>query len=236
MVTAITSALYSSASGTARQFFYWISMLVVALIAALTLMEAFGVYLFRHRSWSEGTNAQVIQIHERALYYTNVWVKPSDLRRELPTGVQPTFVWVLAEINPTDARAKLFLRLMTLPEDLFFLVLVWLVRSMVLSAWTGQSGEITPFILDNVRRLRWIAGLLAAVWVYHLFLPTLTGELSAYAGPARNALPNYVGQGVAEIIPWYLTNGYLAVALLLLILAQVFSYGVRLQKDVEGLV
>ena len=101
---------------------------------------------------------------------------------------------------------------------------------MVLSAWAGQSGEVTPFIRDNVRRLRWIAGLLAALWVYHLFLPTLTDELSFYS-----ALNNF-GQGVGEDTPWYLTNGYLAVALLLLILAQVFSYGVRLQKDVEGLV
>ena len=41
---------------------------------------------------------------------------------------------------------------------------------------------------------------------------------------------------IGEDFPWYLTNGSLAVALLLLILAQVISYGVRLQKDVEGLV
>jgi hypothetical protein len=106
---------------------------------------------------------------------------------------------------------------------------------MVLSAWSAQSGEVTLFIRDNVRRLRWIAGLLAGLWVYHLFLPALTDELSFYAGAAPNALNNFA-PAVAEDIPWYLTNGYLAVALLLLILAQVFSHGVRLQKDVEGLV
>ena len=101
---------------------------------------------------------------------------------------------------------------------------------MVLSAWAGQSGEVTPFIRDNVRRLRWIAGLLAALWGYHLFLPTLTDELSFYT-----ELSNF-GPMIGEDVPWYLTNGSLAVALLLLILAQVISYGVRLQKDVEGLV
>jgi len=122
------------------------------------------------------------------------------------------------------------LGMMTLPEDLFFLALVWLVRNMVLSAWARQSGEVTPFIRDNVRRLRWIAGLLAALWVYHLLLPTLINELSFYS-----ALNNF-GQVIGEDTPWYLTNGSLGVALLLLILAQVFSYGVRLQKDVEGLV
>jgi hypothetical protein len=59
--------------------------------------------------------------------------------------------------------------------------------------------------------------------------------LSFYAGATPNAVNNFA-QAVGEDTPWYLTNGYLAVALLLLILAQVFSYGVRLQKDVEGLV
>jgi hypothetical protein len=236
MVTTGTATQNPSASGTAHWLFYWISMLAVISIATLTVLEAFGVYYFPHRSWSEGIDSTVIQTRGGAAYYTYMSVKPSDLRRQFPAGVQPTFVGVLAEINPTDARARLFLRLMTLPENLFFLFLVWLVRSVVFSAWAGQSSETTPFILDNVRRLRWMAGLFAALWVYHLFLPTLTGELSAYAGPSRNALTNFVVQGVREIIPWYLTNGYLAVALLLLILAQVFSYGVRLQEDVEGLV
>src|SRR5215467_7106582 len=236
MVTPITATLNASASGTARRLFYWISMLVVILIAAITVMEAFGVYFFPHRSWSEGINAKVIQVQGGAFYYRYISIKPSDVRLQLPAGMKPTFMGVLAEIRPTDARGKLFLRLMTLPEDLFLLGLIWLVRGMVLSAWAGQAGEVTPFIRENVRRLRWIAGLLAALWVYHLFLPSLTDELSAYAGPSRNALNNFSQGGVAEIIPWYLTNGYLAVALLLLILAQVFSYGVRLEKDVEGLV
>ena len=235
MFTTITATLNPSASRTARELFYWISLLVVVLIAAVTVMEAFGVYYFPHRSWSEGINARVIQIRGGALYHEYIAVKPTDLRLQLPAGVQPTFMGIAAPIRPTDARGTLFLRLMTLPEDLFFLALVWILRSMVLSAWGGQSGEVTPFIRENVRRLRWIAGLLAALWVYHLFLPTFTGELSFYAGAAPNAINNF-GQHIGEDIPWYLTNGSLAVALLLLILAQVFSYGVRLQKDVEGLV
>jgi len=230
MFTPTTTMLNTSASGTARQLFYWISMLVVTLIAAVTVMEAFGVYFFPHRSWSEGINPRVIQTRQAALYHRYIAVNTSDLRRELPAGVQPTFMGVAAVIKPTDARGKLFLRLMTLPEDLFFLVLVCLVRNMVLSAWAGQSGEVTPFIRDNVRRLRWIAVLLAALWAYHLFLPTLTDELSFYTEL------NNLGPMIGEDFPWYLSNGSLAVSLMLLILAQVISYGVRLQKDVEGLV
>jgi len=236
MITPTTVTVNASASRSGRQLFYWISMLAVTLIVAITVMEAFGVYYFPHRSWSEGIDAKVIQFRGGANYYLYISVKPADLRLQLPAGMKPTFMGVLAEIRPTDARAKLFLRLMTVPEDIFLLALLWLVRGMVLSAWAGQAGEVTPFIRDNVRGLRWIAGLLAALWVYHLFLPTLTDELSAYAGATPNALNNFAQVGVAEVIPWYLTNGYLAVALLLLILAQVFSYGFRLQKDVEGLV
>src|SRR5262249_41354287 len=161
--------------------------------------------------WSEGISPKVIQTRGGALYHEYIAVKSSDLQRQLPTGVQPTFLGVAAAIQPTDTRGQVFLRLMTLPEDLFFLVLIWLVINIVLSAWTGEAGDVTPFIRDNVRRLRWIAGLLAALWVYHLFLPTLTEEVSFYS-----ALNNF-GPVIAEVPPWYLTNGSLAVALLLLI-------------------
>ena len=79
-------------------------MLIVTLIAALSVMEAFGVYYFPHRSWSEGINPRVIQIRGGARYYEYISVKPSDLRLQLPAGVQPTFMGVLAEINqPTHA-------------------------------------------------------------------------------------------------------------------------------------
>jgi len=237
MVTPIAATLNSTASGIGRQFFYWISMLVVALIAALTVMEAFGIYYFPHRSWSEGVNPNVVQIRGGAIYNQYISVNPSDLRFEFTADIHPMFLGVFADLTRIDAGGKLFLRLMTLPEDLFLLALVFLVRGMILSAWAGQSGEVTPFIQDNVRRLRWIAGFLAAMWVYHLFLPTFTNELSFYAGATPNALNNFAqNKGIGQVFPWYLSNGYLAVSLLLLILAQVFSYGVRLQKDVEGLV
>src|SRR5689334_756455 len=130
MVTPVTATMNPPARGTARQLFYWASTLVVTLIAALTVLEAFGVYVFPHRSWSEGINPRVIQFRGGVTYYKYISVKPSDLRRDLPSGVQPTFMGILADVGgrrPTDARGKFFLRLMTLPEDLFFLALVWLV-------------------------------------------------------------------------------------------------------------
>jgi hypothetical protein len=215
---------------TPRRVFYWISLLVVIAIAAQTALELLDVHVFPRQSWSEGISPRVIQTRNSKLYYEYISVRPSDLQLKLRDGVQPSFLGVAAVVHPTNTAAKLLLRAMTIPDDLFFLALVWMMRSMVLSAWKSRVEPVTPFIRGNVWRLRWIAVLFGAMWVYHSFLPQLTEEVSLYS-----AL-NDIGLVIAETRPWYLTNGYLAVALLLLVLAQVFAHGVRLQKDVEGLV
>jgi hypothetical protein len=216
--------------GTLRQWFYWLSLLVVLAIAAQTTLEALDIHVFPRRSWSDGISPKVIQTRNSKLYFEYMSVRASDLQMKLPDGVQPVFLGVAAVVHPDNTAAKLLLRSMTIPDDLFLLALVWMVRSMVLAAWKSRVEPITPFIRENVWRLRWIAVLFGAMWVYHSFLPMLTEEVSFYT-----AL-NDIGPVIAETQPWYLTNGSLGIALLLLILAQVFSYGVRLQKDVEGLV
>jgi hypothetical protein len=216
--------------GTLRQWFYWISLLIVMVIAAQTVLEALDVHYFPRRSWSEGISPKVIQTQNTKIYFEFISVRRSDLQLKLPDGVQPVFLGITAIVRPTNTAAKLLLRTMTIPDDLFLLALVWMIRSMVLAAWKSQVDPITPFIRGNVWRLRWIAVLFGALWVYHSILPVLTNEVSGYS-----ALNDF-GPVIAETQPWYLTNGSLGIALLLLILAQVFSYGVRLQKDVEGLV
>jgi hypothetical protein len=216
--------------GTLRQWFYWISLLVVLAIAAQTTLEALDIHYFPRRSWSEGISPKVIQTLNSKIFFEYIAVRPSDLQLKLPPGVQPVFLGVTALVRPTNAASKLLLRTMTIPDDLFLLALVWMMRSMVLAAWKSPKEPITPFIRENVWRLRWIAVLFGAMWVYHCILPVLTNEVSGYS-----ALNDF-GPVIAETQPWYLTNGSLGIALLLLILAQVFSYGVRLQKDVEGLV
>jgi hypothetical protein len=213
-----------------RQWFYWLSLLLVLAIAAQTTLDALDIHYFPRRSWSEGISPKVIQTLNSKIYFEFITVRSSDLQLKLPDGVQPVFLGITALVRPTNKVSKLLLRTMTIPDDLFLLALVWMVRSMVLAAWKSAAEPITPFIRENVWRLRWIAVLFGAMWVYHNILFALTEEVSAYS-----AL-NGFGPVIAETPPWYLTNGSLGIALLLLILAQVFSYGVRLQKDVEGLV
>jgi hypothetical protein len=215
---------------TARRIVYWLSLVVVILIATQTILDALGVTLIPRRSWSEGISPKVIQVPGQALYHEYIALKREDLKIELPEGVQTSFLGLAAIVHPTTPAAKALLRLMTVPEDLFFLGIAWLLRSMVLMAWGNPTGAITPFIRVNVVRLRWIAVLFGALWVYHLFLPQLIEEVSFYT-----TLNNF-GPVIGEDPPWFLTNGSLGIALLLLILAEVFSRGVRLEKDVEGLV
>ena len=220
----------TSTATAARRVFYWLSLIVVILISAQTVLDALGVTLIPRRSWSEGISPKVIQVPGRTIYYEYIALKRENLRIQLPDGVQTSFLGLAAVVNPTTAAAKALLRAMTIPEDLFFLGIIWLRRSMVLTAWSNPQGAITPFIRANVVRLRWIAFLFGALWIYHLFLPQLIEEVSFYS-----ALNNF-GPVIGEEPPWFLTNGTLGVALLLLVLAEVFSRGVRLEKDVEGLV
>src|SRR5438552_973571 len=120
-------------NGTPRRLFYWISLLVVISIAVQTALEGLDVHLFPRRSWSEGISPKVIQTPDTKLYYEYIEVRPSDLQMKLPPGVQPAFLGVLAVVHPTNTAAKLLLRAMTIPDDLFLLALVWMMRSMVLS-------------------------------------------------------------------------------------------------------
>lgn len=215
---------------TARRLFYWLSLIFVILIAVQTLLDAAGITVIPRRSWSEGISPKVIQTPGRAIYYEYIALKREDLKIQLPDGVQSSFLGLAAVINPTGKMAKVLLRTMTIPEDLFFLGIVWLLRSMILRVWVSPQGAITPFIRGNVLRIRGIAVLFGALWVYHLFLPRLIDEVSLYS------TLNNIGPVISEEPPWFLTNGTLGVTVLLLILAEVFSRGVRLEKDVEGLV
>jgi hypothetical protein len=149
----------------------------------------------------------------------------------LPPGAQSSFLGVGSVINASERGAKILLRLTTVPGDLLLLAVVWILRNMVLSMWRTSTDSPTPFIRANVRRLRWIAGLIGILWLYHLSLPAITDLISAYT------VLNSVGR-IREYTPWFALDSWapLGVMVLLLILAQVFSHGVRLESDVEGLV
>src|SRR5438067_11386515 len=121
-------ALAPAANRTPRRLFYWISLLVVISIALQTALEGLDVHLFPRRSWSEGNDAKVIQAGDTKVYYKYIDVRPSDLRLQLPPGVQPIFLGVMADVHPRNTAAKLLLRALTIPDDLFLLALVWMVR------------------------------------------------------------------------------------------------------------
>jgi len=219
---------------TSRRLFYWLSLLVVLLFVGQAVLDAFDVRLFAQRAWAQGISPTVIQIPGGpAIYYQYILVPATaaNLKFELPAGAQSSFLGVAAVIQPSDSKAKILLRLLTLPEDFFLLAVVFLLRSIVLSAWGNPIDRMTPFSRANVLRLRTIAGLIGILWIYHLFLPQLIEKLSVYTVLKDIAV-------IREEPPWFsfASWGPLGVAVLLLILSQVFSHGARLQNDVEGLV
>ena len=114
--------------GTLRQWFYWISLLVVLAIAAQTTLEALDVHYFPRRSWSEGISPKVVQTRNTKIYFEFIVARPSDLQLKLPDGVQPVFLGVTSIVRPTNTAAKLLLRTMTIPDDLFLLALVWMIQ------------------------------------------------------------------------------------------------------------
>src|SRR5580765_5606935 len=91
--------------GTLRQWFYWISLLVVLAIAAQTALEALDVHLFPRRSWSEGISPKVIQTGNTKIYFEFIAARPSDLQLKLPDGVQPVFLGVTAIVRPTNTAS-----------------------------------------------------------------------------------------------------------------------------------
>jgi hypothetical protein len=209
-------------------------MVVVLLIALQTALDALNVRVLPHRAWAQGISPTVVQVPGGpAIYYKYVLVDATAANEKfnLPTGAQSSFLGVSAIINASDTSSKLLLRLMTLPEDLFLLAVVWILRNMVLSTWKSGTDSPTPFIRGNARRLRWIAGLIGLLWFYRLWLPKLIEILSYYT--VLTGTP-----AIAEVPPWYALSSWapFGVMVLLLILARVFSHGARLQDDVAGLV
>lgn len=221
-------------NNTPRRLFYWISLVVVLLFVGQAVLDAFDVRLFAHRAWAQGISPTVLQIPGGpAIYYQYILVDAAaaNLKFELPAGAQSSFLGVSAVIQPSDGQAKILLRLLTLPEDFFLFAVAFLLRRIVLSAWGNPIDRMTPFSRANVMRLRTIAGLIGMLWIYHFFLPQLIERLSVYTVLKDIAR-------IGEVPPWFsfASWGPLGVAVLLLILSQVFSHGARLQNDVEGLV
>jgi hypothetical protein len=149
----------------------------------------------------------------------SVSVTEDDTR--MPSFVdKPGVADVTVHIRQADAKQQL----LVLARDLTPVVLIalglWLLLKVLMSV---RSGE--PFSQPNVRRLRGM------------------GWLLIIAAPAVLIAQHYIDNELASTVPglrqWPdggdlpLFNGPVA-GLVVLVLAEVFAYGVRLREDLEG--
>ena len=95
---------------------------------------------------------------------------------------------------------------------LFEIAVLWILRGLAGSVRTGS-----PFTMQNVRRLRWLAFL----------LPALDAIESFSRVAVKRTLFAAAGNAAVDA---------LFVCLVVFTLAEVFAYGVRLREDVESTV
>src|SRR5262245_30224360 len=92
-----TGALNQSLNGTARRLFYWLSMIVVLLIAMQTALDALNIRVLPHRAWAQGISPTVVQVPGGpAIYYKYVLVDAAAANEKfnLPAGAQLSFLGV----------------------------------------------------------------------------------------------------------------------------------------------
>jgi hypothetical protein len=157
-------------------------------------------------------------------------VPRSDLRsRLLGPGVEPSgdLPVTLRIDEPTSAQILLSVARTLAPflVGLAALALVWGIARSV------RAGD--PFGTANVRRLRWLGALVLAGTVV---LPLVSSGLQDALFSTSNAAGASLDDGPVGTGGVDFSTAPLVVGLCVLVLAEVFAYGVRLREDVEGTV
>lgn len=97
-----------------------------------------------------------------------------------------------------------------------YMAMLWLLRGVF-----ARSARGAPFAAANVKALRWIAGLLVIDWLRVALLEPAT----AFSAIRDN--------GGHASFPWVFHGSTLLEALLVLALAEVWRYGIELQREAE---
>ena len=139
-------------------------------------------------------------------------------RGELPVSV--TF-------DNSTLRSQVLNFLSSIPMDLLVVALIWLLRRIVLTTVSPGLSSGDPFIKANVWRLRIMASLVLVMPLVSFWSEVAVWELVSPSASKDLLWMSYD----ASLLPLQLGS-----AVVLFILADVFSAGVRLRDDVEGLV
>jgi hypothetical protein len=152
------------------------------------------------------------------------------LKENLPRGLEPWNLSVVARIAHLDPGARVLSLLSSVPMNLLLVVVIWFLRSIVRTTIGTDEGDGDPFIAANVRRLRIIAAILLAAPVVDAGARIADSELLSRTIPNLPLATTVLELNVNPMLI------YFGVGILMLVLAEVFKAGVQLRQDTEGLV
>jgi len=203
----------------------------LALVAALagTAIDAFNLHFTWYLSNKDPLHLTLAHEHWGTLTMNPDVLMP-DLKEKLPQGLEPWNLSVTGKVRNSNMQMKVLSMLSSVPIDLLIVAVIWLVRNIVLTTIGTDRVEGDPFIRDNIRRLRIIAGILLATPLIDAFAQIAESELLSRAFPN---VPPETTMLEFNANPMFI---YFGVGILMLVLAEVFKAGVQLREDTEGLV
>jgi len=210
---------------------YWVTTIVLVLAVVGTVLDALDINLTWNVTYSPESGlhgARTASVKPVADATVDVKTLVPDLQQKLPQGMTAHGeLPVSVAFDNSTLRSQVLNFLSSIPMDLLVVALIWLLRRIVLTTVSPGLSSGDPFIKANVWRLRIMASLvlvmpLVSFWsevaVWELVSPSVSKDLLWMSYDA-SLLPLQLGSAVV-----------------LFILADVFSAGVRLRDDVEGLV
>jgi len=210
---------------------YWVTTIILVLAVVATVLDALDVDLKWNVAYSPESGVQggrTVSAQPVAYATVDVGTVVPDLQQRLPKGITAQGNLPVAVVfDNSTFRSKLLNFLSSIPMDVLFVALIWLLRRIVLTTVAPGFSSGDPFIKANVRRLRIMASLLMITPLVGFWSEVAVWELVSPAVDRKLLWMTY------DASLWPIQLG---AAVMLFILADVFSAGVRLREDVEGLV
>ena len=210
---------------------YWVTTIVLVLAVVGTVLDALDINLTWNVTYSPESGlhgARTASVKPVADATVDVKTLVPDLQQKLPQGMTAHGeLPVSVAFDNSTLRSQVLNFLSSIPMDLLVVALIWLLRRIVLTTVSPGLSSGDPFIKANVWRLRIMASLVLVMPLVSFWSEVAVWELVSPSASKDLLWMSYD----ASLLPLQLGG-----AVVLFILADVFSAGVRLRDDVEGLV
>jgi len=212
-----------------RAFLYWLTTIILVFAVAVTVMDILDLNVHYSVTYMAKTGKveSAFSGDSRVYGLADVARVAPDLKDDLPPGLSPEgSLPVTVAVDRSTLASRVLSRLSSVPVDMVFVVVIWLLRGLALTAVGTPGSPANPFVWVNVRRLR-------AIGLIIMLSPVVdTWSSIAYFELGWQTLKEN------GIYTWDVSTMFLkfGIGVVFLIIAEVFASGIRLREDVEGLV